>query len=65
MFFGRKGKDKQYKTIQSRDLEETNDKLTKREYKKVAKNVHNDTPQHRKTYEETSRKWKNHFKDEK
>lgn len=61
VFFGRKGKDKQYKIIESRDLEDTGDKLTRKEHKLVMKNVHNDTPKHRATYEATAKKWRNHF----
>ena len=51
-----------YKAINDRDLTNTSDKLKKKELKKIKKEVHNDTPQHRKTYKNTMKQWKNHFK---
>ncbi len=38
------------------------DKLKKKELKTVLREVGNDTPEHRKTHENTMKKWKNHFK---
>lgn len=67
VIIGTKGKGKKnYQTIQSRDLEPTGDKLTKKEHRAVKKAVHNDTRAHRKTYKKKMRKWhKQKFNDSK
>lgn len=62
VIFGVKLKNGKFKALQSRDFNETNDKLTKKELKTVQKNVQNNTKQHRKTYKSTVKKWRNHFK---
>ena len=48
--------------IYPRNLVDTKDKLSRAEQKKLRKEVGNDTPQHRKTYMNTQKKWKKHFK---
>lgn len=62
VIFGVKKKDGTYKALYKSDFNDTNDKLSKKEIRKVQKNVQSDTKQHRKTYKRTVKKWKNHFK---
>ena len=57
VIIGTKNKEKEFQTIQARDLEPTDDKLTKKEHRSIKKAVHNDTKEHRKTYKEKMRKW--------
>ena len=59
VIIGTKGKkDNRYKVIQSRDLEPTKDKLTKKEHRAIKRAVHNDTKEHRKTYIRKMKKWR-------
>ncbi|MCD8309458.1 MAG: hypothetical protein LUD19_06360 [Clostridia bacterium] len=60
--FGVKSSNNNYRAIKTRDLVDTGDKLTTGEYRKVKKGIQNDTSQHRKTYKNTVKKWKNHFR---
>lgn len=53
------------KSILPRELQATNDKLTKKELKKIQAEVHNDTPEHRETFKEKMKSWRNHFKGKK
>ena len=54
---------KSYKPIQIRDLEDTGDKLKGKELKAVQDGIQNDTENHRKTYENTKKKWENGFNE--
>lgn len=49
--------------IFTRDLTETNDKLTRKELRAIRKGVHNDIKQHRKTYKKKIKKWRKGFKE--
>lgn len=51
-----------YKPIFRGDLSDTGDKLSNREYRKVKKGVRGKTKQHKKTFKEKMRQWRNHFK---
>ena len=51
-----------FRPILTRELTETNDKLTRKELKTIRKAVHNDTKQHRKTYKKKLKKWRKGFK---
>ena len=62
VFFGKKGEDGKYKAFYPMDLIDTEDKLTRKELKRIKKEVHNDTPQHRALYERKKEDWENHFK---
>ena len=63
VFFGKKGKtDPKPQAIFPMDLEETGDKLKLKEYRKIKAEVHNDTPQFRKTYKTKKKRWHKHFK---
>lgn len=55
---GFKQTDKTFKPILTRDLEDTGDKLTRKELRKIKRGVHNDKKQHRKTYRRKLRKWR-------
>ena len=46
-----------FKPIHIRDLSETGDKLTRKELRKIRKEVQNYKKQHRKTYKKKRRKW--------
>lgn len=50
-----------FKPIYIRDLEKTDDKLTRRELIKIMKSI-NDTPQHRKSHKNKMRRWRRGFK---
>lgn len=63
VFFGAKNQDKQYYYFRENDFEATNDKLTKSELNSIKKGVHNDSSQHRKTYERKLNNWQEHFKN--
>ncbi len=65
VFFGVKKQDGSYNAIYSADFRPSEDRLTLSELEKILSEVHNDTPQHRQTYENKRKKWENHFKDEK
>lgn len=66
VIIGTKGRDKKFNAIYKGDLESTDDKLTKKEHRAVKKAVHNDTKEHRKTYEKKMQKWhKQNFGDSK
>ena len=51
-----------FKAIYTSDLTSTNDRLTRKELKKVRRGVHNDQCKHRKAYKRKLRKWKKSFK---
>lgn len=55
---GVKQTDKTYKPILPADLENTGDKLTKRELRKIRRGVHNAEKKHRRAYKRKLRKWK-------
>ncbi|MDE7162788.1 MAG: hypothetical protein K2O44_01755 [Clostridia bacterium] len=55
---GIKQSDSTYKPIYPNDLENTNDKLTNKELRKVRRGVHNAKPKHRKTYKRKLKNWK-------
>lgn len=57
VLIGTKGKDKKFNAIYKGDLEPTEDKLTRKEHRKVKKAVQNDTKEHRKTHERKMAKW--------
>ena len=61
----KQGNGKPPKSILPRELQATNDKLTKKELKKIQAEVHNDTPEHRETFKEKMKSWRNHFKGKK
>lgn len=62
VIIGVKQRNGTFKAILTRELQATEDELTDEELKQVKKNVHNDTPEHRKTYKRKMKRWKNHFK---
>ena len=51
-----------YTALYPRAFLKTKDKLTASEIKTVQMEVHNDTPEHRQSYEVKKQKWENHFK---
>ena len=57
-----KGKIKTKEKIMVKDLESTNDKLTWLEYLRIKHKVNADTNKHKRTRNNTIRKWKKHFK---
>ena len=61
----KQGNGKPPKSIFPGDLEKTQDKLTKKELKKIQAEVHNDTRKHRKTYKKKMKAWNKHFKNKK
>ena len=52
-----------FKPIFERDLSDTGDRLTNKEYRKVKKGVSGDTKQHKQTYKRKMRRWRKHFKE--
>lgn len=58
---GRKEEGEQ-RAIYPEQFNETDDKLTKKEKRTIKKGVEKSTPQHHKTYKNTIKKWKKHFK---
>lgn len=59
---GTKSKDGTYKAIQSRDLEYTRDKLTKKEHRHIINNLGGGVEKYKKTNENLLKNWDNHFK---
>lgn len=51
-----------FKPIFERDLSDTGDRLTNKEYRKVKKGVSGETKQHKQTYKRKMKMWHNHFK---
>ncbi len=51
------------KSLYPNDFEDTGDKLTDIEYKKIKEEVHNDEPKFRNSFNKKLRKWFNHFKE--
>ena len=51
-----------FKPIFDRELEDTGDRLTNGEYRKVKRGVAGETKQHRKTYKSKMKRWRKHFK---
>ena len=62
---GRKGNDGQYKLIFAREMKPTNDKLTKKELRKIKKCGGGENKKNKKTTKRKLRRWKKHFKDKK
>ena len=60
--FGVKHADKTYTPIFLSDMVATEDRLTRSELRRIRKEVHNDTRQHRKTYKDKKKKWQKSFK---
>lgn len=59
---GTKDKEGNYKTIQSRDFEETGDKLTKKEHRIIMDNLGGGNEKHKQTNKNLLENWENHFK---
>lgn len=52
-----------FKPIFIGDLEKTDDKLTRRELRKIRKQVNNNSHKNRRTYKKKIKRWRRHFKD--
>lgn len=59
----KQGNGKPPKSIFPGDLEKTQDKLTKKELKKIQAEVQNDNPKNRAHHEAKMKKWRKHFQD--
>ncbi len=59
----KQGNGKPPKSILPRELQATNDKLTKKELKKVKAEVQNDNPKNRAHHKKKMKSWRHHFKD--
>lgn len=62
VIMGVKQSDKTYRPIYPTDFVSTSDTLTRKELKKVRKEAHNDTPEHKETFTEKLKRWFKHFK---
>ena len=60
-----KGKDKKYKPIYSRDLEETGDKLTRKEHRQIKRNLGGTDKKRQESSKKLLKDWHNHFKKKK
>ena len=60
-----KGKDKKYKPIYSRDLEETGDKLTRKEHRQIKRNLGGTDKKRQESSKKLLKDWHNHFKGSK
>ena len=65
VFFGVKQQNGQYRAFYASDFQSTEDSLSITELQKILREVHNDAANHRATYENKRRNWRNHFNNKK